>query len=75
MFTDCPHSVPTGGLISFTLRKDCLDDEENGYAAVINTLIEDKKWEMISRDLSDYLTNVDRPERYNKCYYFVFKVL
>ena len=67
--------LTTGGLAIFTLRRDCFDMEDLGYAAVINKLIEDKKWEMISNDLIDYVVGPRTPERYHKCYVFVFKVL
>ena len=70
------HFIPTGGLITVSICKDCVDNKELGYAAVINKLIEDGKWEMISKDLTDQCTaGPNTPERYLKCYVFVFKVV
>lgn len=70
------RQVKSGGLISFSLRKECLDEEELGYAPVINKLIEDKKWEMISRDLTQQMPiNSGVAERYKMAYIFMFKVV
>ena len=64
----------SGGIVCWTLVADEFENEEYGYSAKVEEMIEDCKWELIKKELIQYHT-VAREHMGDKCYLLVLKVL